>query len=103
MEDKVSPIVSPTEALKKNPVVLIDARGGGDAYERYQKSHIEKALFVDLDRDLSQRPENPAFGGRHPLPDLKDFGKLLGKLGIAPATHVLVYDDKGGANAAIFN
>jgi thiosulfate/3-mercaptopyruvate sulfurtransferase len=100
MEDKVSPIVSPAEALKRSPVIIIDARGGGNAYDRYVKGHIGNALYVDLDRDLSQKTEDPAYGGRHPLPSMENFGKLLGKLGISPAMHVLVYDDKGGANAA---
>ncbi len=29
-----------------------------------------------------------------------DFGKTLGEAGISPVTHVVAYDDKGGANAA---
>lgn len=94
-------IISPSQALKLTHVVIIDARAGGpDAHERFLKGHWENALYVDLDKDLSKKSENPAFGGRHPLPDLKEFAKLLGKLGISPSTHVLVYDDKGGGNAA---
>ena len=94
-------IISPQEAKQLEQPVIIDARAGGpDAHERYLKSHWENALYVDLDKDLSKKPENPAFGGRHPLPEIKDFGTRLGKLGIQPLTHVLVYDDKGGGNAA---
>ena len=94
-------IISPHEAKQIQQPVIIDARAGGpDAYERYLNGHWENALYVDLEKDLSKKPGNAAFGGRHPLPDIYEFGKLLGKLGIKPSTHVLVYDDKGGANAA---
>jgi thiosulfate/3-mercaptopyruvate sulfurtransferase len=94
-------IISPQEAKQFKHAVIIDARAGGpDAHERYLKGHWENALYADLDKDLSKKPENPAFGGRHPLPEIKDFGIVLGKLGIQPSTHVLVYDDKGGGNAA---
>jgi thiosulfate/3-mercaptopyruvate sulfurtransferase len=61
---------------------------------------VQGALHVDLDRDLSQKPADPSYGGRHPLPDITVFAALLGKLGITPSTHVVVYDDKNGANAA---
>lgn len=93
-------IVKPSQVFSNPNGIIIDARGGADGYQRYLKAHVEKALHVDLDRDLSQKPENAAHGGRHPLPDIKKFGDLLGKLGIAPTTHVFVYDDKSGANAA---
>ncbi|HEY9008318.1 MAG TPA: sulfurtransferase, partial [Ohtaekwangia sp.] len=82
-----------------NPIV-IDARGGPDAYSRYVARHLEGAQFVDLETQLSQKTLNAARGGRHPLLDMKSFSALLGKLGITPGTHVLVYDDKAGANAA---
>jgi thiosulfate/3-mercaptopyruvate sulfurtransferase len=95
-----SPIISADEAVKKSKAIFIDARGGGDAYDRFLKGHLKKALYVDLDHDLSQKPKDPVYGGRHPLPDLNDFGRLLGKLGISPSSVVIVYDDKGGANAA---
>lgn len=99
----MKPLISPQDVLPlltENDVVVIDARGGPDAYARYEKGHIEGAFFLDLDRDLSQKPEDPAYGGRHPLPDIRSFANLLGKSGIGPATHVLVYDDKNGAMAA---
>jgi thiosulfate/3-mercaptopyruvate sulfurtransferase len=78
-------------------IILIDARAGADSYQRYLAGHLEGAQFADLDRDLAIKPENPAFGGRHPLPPLQDFSKLLGKWGITPESHVVVYDDKAGA------
>ena len=103
METAIKPVISPVAALPlltHDHVVVIDARGGPDPFARFEKAHIEGALFLDLDRDLSQLPKNPAYGGRHPLPGIHTFAALLGKLGIEPGSHVLVYDDKNGANAA---
>lgn len=61
----------------------------------YLEGHIPGAVFVDLDEDLSA-PPGP---GRHPLPAPETFAATLGRLGIAPETHVVVYDDAGGAIA----
>lgn len=80
--------------------VIIDARGGEDARRRYETLHLEGARFADLDTDLAHIRENLAEGGRHPLPEPGAFARLLGDLGIAPDTPVVVYDDKNGANAA---
>jgi thiosulfate/3-mercaptopyruvate sulfurtransferase len=78
-------------------IILIDARAGADAYQRYLAGHLEGAQFADLDRDLAIKSENPAYGGRHPLPPIEDFARLLGKWGITPESHVVVYDDKAAA------
>lgn len=94
---------SPLVDAKNIPLgksVIIDARSGPGAFERYQSSHLETALFADLDKDFSRKPGDAAYGGRHPLPEIKDFAAFLGRLGITPATDVVVYDDKSGANAA---
>jgi thiosulfate/3-mercaptopyruvate sulfurtransferase len=97
----LSPLISAKDIpLKKKDIIIIDTRSGPDAYNRYKESHVEGAFHVDLDRDLSQKPMDPAYGGRHPLPALEDFILLLGKLGITASSRVIVYDDKGGANAA---
>ena len=97
----ISPLISPKDIpFEKKDIVIIDTRSGPDAYKRYNANHLEGALHADLDRDLSLKPIDPAYGGRHPLPELKDFVVLLGKLGITPSSRVVVYDDKGGANAA---
>jgi thiosulfate/3-mercaptopyruvate sulfurtransferase len=80
--------------------VFIDARGGADAYDRFTNGHLEGALFVNLETDISEKGDDVAQGGRHPLPTPQAFGKLLGFLGIMPSTTVVVYDDKRGANAA---
>src|SRR6201996_968256 len=94
----MSPLIEIEELQSaKGPVILIDARAGADTYQRYLTGHLEGAQFVDLDKDLSTKPADAAYGGRHPLPSLEDFAKLLGKLGITPDSHVIVYDDKAAA------
>jgi thiosulfate/3-mercaptopyruvate sulfurtransferase len=95
------PLIEASElkSLDENSYVLIDARGFGNSRERYEQGHLDGALYVDLE-ELAAHPEDPSFGGRHPLPALQDFTTLLGRLGITPQSHVIVYDDKGAANPA---
>jgi thiosulfate/3-mercaptopyruvate sulfurtransferase len=94
----MSPLIELEELRSINgPVILIDARAGADTYQRYLAGHLKGAQYADLDRDLAIKPENPAYGGRHPLPPLEDFAKLLGKWGVTPDSHVIVYDDKAAA------
>jgi len=81
-------------------VVVVDARGGPDAWSRYQAGHLVGAVFADLESDLSAPGEDPAQGGRHPLPTSHQFAVCLARWGITPDSVVVVYDDKGGANAA---
>lgn len=100
---KLAPIISAVELGKlmdNKAVILIDARTGADALEKYNAEHLDGALYVDLDKDLSLKGPDAAQGGRHPLPSAKDFAVMMGKLGIDASSHVVVYDDKGGANAA---
>lgn len=94
----MSPLIEIDELRSaSDPIILIDARAGADTYQRYLAGHLDGAQYADLDKDLATKPENPAFGGRHPLPSLEDFAKLLGKWGITPESHVVVYDDKAAA------
>lgn len=103
MENKLSPLINPEEliALKsQNNLVLIDVRTGADAKERYNAEHLSGAFFVDLNTDLADIKTDAANGGRHPLPSVHQFSKLLQKLGVTADSHVVAYDDKNGANAA---
>lgn len=94
----MSPLIE-IEELKSisNPIVIIDARAGADAYHRFLAGHLEGAQFASLESDLSCKPESAANGGRHPLPSTGDFARLLGKWGITPQSHIIVYDDKSAA------
>ncbi len=98
----MSPIISSSELknLSREKLVILDARVGKDSYESYLDKHIKGARFIDLDKDLAEIGENAAFGGRHPLPDVQKFAEAVADLGIAEDSHIIVYDDKNGANAA---
>ncbi|HYC60011.1 MAG TPA: sulfurtransferase [Thermoanaerobaculia bacterium] len=92
----MKPLITPeelNELLASNAdVVVIDARANGSG-----------PLHADLETQLSAARDpgaDPARGGRHPLPPLERWTKQLGEWGIGPETHVVIYDDQFGANAA---
>jgi len=102
MSDKLSPIINPEELLNLKDsaeIILIDARAGINAEENYKSEHLKGARYVDLNKDLAT-VENPANGGRHPLPSFAKFSGVLSKIGIQPSSHIIIYDDKNGSNAA---
>lgn len=94
------PLINPNDIPFSAGTVIVDARSGPGAYERYRANHLNGAVHADLDLHLSQKPTDPAYGGRHPLPEIAAFTKFLGETGITPSIRVVVYDDKNGANAA---
>ncbi|WP_029296145.1 sulfurtransferase [Chryseobacterium hispalense] len=98
----MSPIISPSEfkTLPAENLVILDVRVGKDIYQIYLNRHIKGAKFIDLDKDLAEIGEDAAFGGRHPLPDIEKFAQKLSEMGISENSHIVVYDDKNGANAA---
>jgi 3-mercaptopyruvate sulfurtransferase SseA len=103
MSQNWSPIINPEELLQlknSSEIILIDARAGINAEENYKTEHLKNARYVDLNRDLATVDCNPANGGRHRLPSLEKFSEVLSKLGISPESHVIIYDDKNGSNAA---
>lgn len=96
------PIIS-SKQLKNfstESLIILDARTGKDAHQNFIQKHIKGARFIDLDKDLAGIAENPAFGGRHPFPSIEKFAETLSNLGIAEDSHIVIYDDKNGANAA---
>ena len=95
-----SPLIKAKELIAFSDTkkfILVDA---GYDYARYESKHLAGAIHIDLNKDLSHIEENPAHGGRHPLPSPRDFGNTLGKLGITPESHVIVYDDKNASMSA---
>lgn len=99
----MTPVIKAEELLQlkqQKELVLIDARAGKDAREQYIQNHLAGALFVDLEQQLATKTANAANGGRHPLPTPQKFATVLNKLGISPSSHVIIYDDKNGSNAA---
>ena len=98
----LSPIIEVDELMQISEyqnLRIFDVRTGSNAKEDYLKKHLEYSVFVDLNSDLAEI-DDPKNGGRHPLPKFEDFIKILGELGIDKNSHVVIYDDKNGANAA---
>ncbi len=99
----MSPIIKPEELLKlrgTENLLIFDVSNNPNARGNYDTKHLEGAFFVDLNTQLADIKPNTAEGGRHPLPTVDKFCETLAELGISPSTHVVIYDDKNGANAA---
>jgi thiosulfate/3-mercaptopyruvate sulfurtransferase len=90
------------------PLMLFDCSfdlmnpAAGDA--AFAQSHIPGAVYVHLDRDLSDKTGAAeksgnggpaASGGRHPLPAREKFAAWLGRLGFTNAHQAVVYDRQG--------
>jgi thiosulfate/3-mercaptopyruvate sulfurtransferase len=107
----MNPIISASElraALAGDrPPVLLDVRwqlsapGSAqppfDGRAAYAAGHIPGAVFVDLDRELAGEAGEK---GRHPLPDLKEFGAAMRRAGVTASRPVVVYDGGQGWAAA---
>lgn len=64
----------------------------------YLRGHIPGAVFIDLDTALAK---HGVIGpGRHPIPNAPAFADAMSHAGIDARTHVIVYDDRGGATCA---
>jgi thiosulfate/3-mercaptopyruvate sulfurtransferase len=63
----------------------------------YLESHIPGAVYVHLDRDLSNKSGQGASGGRHPLPSREKFAAWLGSVGFDNTMQAVVVD-RNGAN-----
>lgn len=103
METTFPPIIQASELLQlytSASIIIIDARSGKEAKSNYESKHLEGALFLDLDKDLAEVNNDPSIGGRHPLPKIEDFAKTLSTIGLSKKSHVVIYDDKNGSNAA---
>lgn len=83
---------------------VIDCRFVLTAPERgeqnYLRSHIPGAVYAHLERDLSSQIV-PGVTGRHPWPSVEQASASFAEIGIDPGVQVVVYDDAGGALAAV--
>ena len=78
---------------------------------QYREAHLPGALHTDLDKNLSARhgapghggtltasaADEPASGGRHPLPGRERFATWLSSIGFSNDMQAVVYD-RNGAN-----
>jgi thiosulfate/3-mercaptopyruvate sulfurtransferase len=81
-------------------VTLLDVRwslGGPPGRLAYSRGHLPGAVYVDLDRDLS---DPGGSRGRHPLPDPERFAAAMRAAGIRRHDPVVVYDQSDGSSAA---
>lgn len=87
---------------ENTPTVLVDTgfdladTGAGE--RAYAAAHPSGAFYLHLDRDLSGAKTGA--NGRHPLPARAAFAATLGRIGVTPATQVVIYDRQGGMYAA---
>jgi thiosulfate/3-mercaptopyruvate sulfurtransferase len=91
------PLIPAREVASLGDAVIIDARADSKAYDA---GHVAGAFHAQLERDLAAPVTDAAHGGRHPLPDPATFAATLGRWGITPSSHVVIYDDQNGAHAA---
>ena len=61
----------------------------------YRESHIPGAVYVHLDRDLSDKSGSGVNGGRHPLPSREKIAVWLGSIGFDNRMQAVVYDRQG--------
>jgi thiosulfate/3-mercaptopyruvate sulfurtransferase len=91
-----------------NPPVVLDvrwqlsvAKAAGeppfDGRAAYASGHVPGAVYVDLDEELAG-PPGPS--GRHPLPDVAEFGAAMRRAGVSAGRPVVVYDGGQGWAAA---
>ncbi|MEV6838070.1 sulfurtransferase [Streptomyces sp. NPDC051133] len=105
-------IITATELARdlagERPPTLLDVRwqlsvakaAGAPAFDggaEYAAGHLPGAAFVDLDRELASAPGEH---GRHPLPDLAEFGAAMRRAGVSAGRPVVVYDGGQGWAAA---
>jgi thiosulfate/3-mercaptopyruvate sulfurtransferase len=103
MNRKISPIIQASELLtfyKSDNLIIVDVSNGKNAKSNYEAKHLDGALFVDLNTQLAEIKNDLSIGGRHPLPQIENFAKTVSNLGISPKSHIILYDDKNGSNAA---
>jgi len=99
----LSPLIHASELMllsESTDYILVDTSFGPTARVNYETLHLKNALFVDLNSELAEIDTDFGKGGRHPLPNISNFSKTVGELGISPDSHVIIYDAKNGSLAA---
>ena len=84
-----------TEWLGKNikKVRIIDAswhlpNTNRNAYEEFEKEHLENSIFFDIDKNSNHNSELP-----HMLTKKKEWENIISNYGIKNSDHVVVYDN----------
>ncbi len=76
-------------------VIIADCRynlmDSSEGKMKYQEGHIPNAYFVDMEEDLTG--EKKEHGGRHPIPEARDFSRKMSKIGVEKGKTVVAYDE----------
>jgi thiosulfate/3-mercaptopyruvate sulfurtransferase len=87
--------------LNDDNLIIVDCRFDLQSPEMgeiwYRKKHIPRAVYANLDSDLSSEPHSDE--GRHPLPSAEQLRDRFSRLGIDGSKQVVVYDNLGGVFA----
>jgi thiosulfate/3-mercaptopyruvate sulfurtransferase len=59
-----------------------------NGFEEYQRSHIENAIFFDLDKNSKTHTDLP-----HMLTDFKSWEKIVSNMGIKNEDRIIIYDN----------
>jgi len=90
--------------LAPGDVLIVDCRfdlaDPGKGRRDYLDGHIPGAIYASLDLDLSDLSRQVEGLGRHPLPRVDAFSRVLARWGWQPGMRVVSYDGAGGALAA---
>ncbi|MEI7531658.1 MAG: sulfurtransferase [Betaproteobacteria bacterium] len=84
------------EIIDSNPnqLIIFDCRhdlvNTNWGYQEYLKGHIPRAIFANLDTDLSGKKTGN--NGRHPLPQMNDWLSTLNSWGLNKDSLVIMYD-----------
>lgn len=84
------------------PARFLDARfdlmevANGQAM--YEEGHIAGALYIDLEKHLSDMKKNGS--GRHPMPDKEQLAAWIEQYGLAAEERIYIYDQGGAPFAA---
>lgn len=105
MDDQFGPLISTAwlaSHLDDDRLVVADTRwklgAPGAGRRAFESGRIPRAVFLDIDDDLSAIGDPRR--GRHPLPDPAVLVEKLARAGIGRGARVIAYDDMGGAQAA---
>ena len=59
-----------------------------NGFAEYQKLHLEKAIFFDLDKNSKTETDLP-----HMLPDIKSWKRIVSDMGIENEDQIIIYDN----------
>ncbi len=94
MTEPLLPLITEAEELEANideeNLVIIDLSRA----PTYARNHIPDAAHIEYSQIVSSKPPTAGL-----LPSAKALSKVLSTAGITPQSHVVAYDDEGGAKA----